>query len=112
MSKFPFISNFEGTEYEKETKNRIEKVRAFYENRELYDITIKKHPEQRLASDIDKDGYDDLLMGGVGELIGLNNGIVTLLYGEEAGREGMALPPLAPGVWRAGCPDDRPAAVQ
>lgn len=57
MSKFPFISNFEGTEYEKETKNRIEKVRAFYENRELYDITIKKHPEQRLASDIDKDGY-------------------------------------------------------
>jgi len=54
MINYPFLDSPTGNAWQDETANRVEKIRAYYDNRELYDQIIKEHPEQRLANDLEK----------------------------------------------------------
>lgn len=57
--KFPFLSEkaaSQRSDYENDSKNIIEKVRTYHENREDYEAICRRNPNQRLAFDFSKEG--------------------------------------------------------
>ena len=50
-AKYPFAHKLTGNDSIDAFKNRVEKIRAYYEHRQSYDKIIANHPEQRLATD-------------------------------------------------------------